>query len=94
MSKWNHTAFAYKHFHNSRIAVFGPSYIWTGELIQETEEAVTLKNVNQLFETGSHSSVESEREKICEVMTFPKTAICSIGDPIWTADAFEEKGAE
>lgn len=88
-NKWTHTSTELAHFHDKRIAVFGPNYIWTGNFVQETANTVTLINVVQLFETGPHSSTETECEAICKVMTFMKAAICNIGDPIWTNDEFK-----
>lgn len=81
------SAFELKKFHGKRVAVFGPNYIWTGNLIEETDNTVELQDVNQLFETGPHTTKETEHEKICENMVFFKSAICNVGDPIWTDDA-------
>ena len=93
MSKytWTNTHDELKHFHGKRIAVFGPNYIWTGRFVQETEHTVTLENVNQLFETGSHKTEDTENERICDTMTFFKAAICNIGDPILTNDEYPKK---
>jgi hypothetical protein len=88
---WKHEFGELKHFHDKRIAVFGPNYIWTGNLVQETEHTVTLTNVNQLFETGSHKTEDTENERICDTMTFFKAAICNIGDPIWTNDEYTKE---
>ena len=70
----------------SRIAVFGPNYIWTGDFVEETEDTIAITDVNQLFETGPHTTIETEHERICDTMVFYKSAICNVGDPIWTAD--------
>ena len=76
-----------KKFHGKRVAVFGPNYIWTGDLVEETDDTIVLSDVNQLFETGPHTTVETEHERICENMVFYKSAVCNVGDPLWTADA-------
>lgn len=90
---WQHTATELVHFHGKRIALFGPNYIWTGNLVQETPNTITLENVNQLFETGSHKDESTENERICDTMTFFKVAICNIGDPIWTNDEYTKEKA-
>ena len=90
-STWLHTSLELKHFHGKRVALFGPNYIWTGNLVQETEHTITLTNVNQLFETGSHKTEDTENERICDTMTFFKAAICNIGDPIWTNDEYKKE---
>lgn len=89
--QWKHKDNELAHFHNKRIAVFGPNYIWTGNLVQETDNTVTLENVNQLFETGSHKTSDTENERICNTMTFFKAAICNVGDPIWTDDEYKKE---
>jgi hypothetical protein len=87
--KWWYSSNENKMWHGKRCAVFGPNYIWTGNFIEETKNTLTLENVVQLFETGPHSSVETECEAICKHMTFMKAAICNIGNPIWTNDEFK-----
>lgn len=71
----------------SRVAVFGPNYIWTGNFVEETDDTVVLDDVNQLFETGPHTTKETEHERICDTMVFYKSAICNVGNPLWVDDA-------
>lgn len=75
----------------SRVAVFGPNYIWTGNLVEETDDTITLDDVNQLFETGPHTTKETEHERICDTMVFYKSAVCNVGNPIWVDDANVDK---
>lgn len=73
----------YAHHMGKRIAIYGPNYIWSCTLVGETDTALIVEDVYQVFETGAHDQQSASQEKCSEIATFPKTAICNVVEPKW-----------
>lgn len=73
----------YKPLHGKHVAIFGPNFIWSGLLAEETETTLVLHDVSQVYNTGAHNEVKAEREYMSPLQIFPKTSICNIGTTKW-----------
>ena len=73
----------YSHHMGKRVAIYGPNYIWTCTLVGETDTALIVEDVWQVFETGAHDQKAASLEKCSDIGTFPKTAICNVVEPKW-----------
>jgi hypothetical protein len=66
-----------------RVSIYGPNFIWTGKFVGESDDAIVLEHVSQIYDTNSHAECEPDLEWITDVMIYPKCAICNIGTSRW-----------
>jgi len=65
------------------VGLYGPNYIWTGKLVEETKNTLVLEECQQVYETREHSASNADREMCSPRMIFPKSAICNVGETKW-----------
>ena len=66
-----------------RIAIYGPNYIWRGELKEVNGKFLVLSDVYQVLDTGDHDTEVCESERISDEQVFPVSAICNVGPAKW-----------